>query len=125
MSAELTQLVVAERRGNTAVMALESASIGPAAFVLTQFWPAVGGAIFAVLAVLLAVGLAKRRALGKLLDAHDEISRIDRVTWLGRPAVRVRFERGGRVTLATWNSDRERVIAALETRELPEARLLR
>ena len=125
MTDELKTLVVVEKRGLDAIAGLTMIMGGAGAYWALQMLPVFGYAI--VLGVLAIVGrcLHRRRALGKLLAQRNEIAGVDRITSLGRPALRVRFLEGGSVTLPTWNHDRERVFTLLSHRELPPARLLK
>ena len=125
MTDELKTLVVVEKRGLDAIAGLTMIMGGAGAYWALQMLPVFGYAI--VLGVLAIVGacLHKRRALGKLVARRNEIAGVDRITSLGRPALRVRFLEGGSVTLPTWNHDRERVFTLLSHRELPPARLLK
>jgi hypothetical protein len=125
MTDELQTLVVAEKRGLDAIAGLTLIMGGAAAYTMLRMFPIVGYWLFLVTMGAVALCMRKRRALGKLLARRDEIAGVDRVTSLGRPALRVRFLGGGNVTLPTWNHDRERVFTLLSHRELPPARLLR
>ena len=125
MTDELKTLVVAEKRGLDAISGLTLIMGGAAAYTMLRMFPIAGYWLFLVTMGAVALCVRKRRALGKLLARRNEIAGVDRVTSLGRPALRVRFLGGGTVTLPTWNHDRERVFTLLSHKELPPARLLK
>ena len=125
MSDELVRLVEGEKRGTDALASMSVVMFLSAAILLMRFLPPVGYMFFGVTGLSVVSWLNKRRALRSLLHRRNEIAGVDRTHWLGRPALRVRFLGGGEITLPTWNHDRERVVALLEKRELPPARLLR
>ena len=125
MTDELKTLVVVEKRGLDAIAGLTMIMGGAGAYWALQMLPVFGYAIFAGVLAIVGRCLHRRRALGKLLAQRNEIAGVDRITSLGRPALRVRFLEGGSVTLPTWNHDRERVFTLLSHRELPPARLLK
>jgi hypothetical protein len=122
---ELTALVVAEKRGLDAISGLTMIMGGAAAYTMLRMFPIAGTWLFLVTLGTVAFCIRKRRALGKLLARRYEIAGVDRITSLGRPALRVRFLEGGSVTLPTWNHDRERVFTLLSHKELPPARVLK
>jgi hypothetical protein len=125
MTDELKTLVVVEKRGLDAIAGLTMIMGGAIAYSALRMLPVFGYAIFAGVLAIVGRCLHRRRALGKLLAQRNEIAGVDRITSLGRPALRVRFLAGGSVTLPTWNHDRERVFTLLSHRELPPARLLK
>jgi hypothetical protein len=125
MTDELSALVTTERRGYHAIAGLTLIMGSSAAFMALGMWAPVGSALFFATAALAVMCLRRSRALRKLLSRRNEIAGVDRVTSLGRPALRVRFLDGGSVTLPTWNHDQDRVLTALSHRELPPARLLK
>lgn len=125
MRGELIHLVETERRGNAATGRLVFVVGSLLGLAAGGMWPIAGWTVFAILAVIVVRLIAKDRAYRRLLDSSTEIAQVERVTSLRRPALRVRFRGGGGLTLPTWNYDREQVVAQLERRELPPARLLR
>jgi len=125
MSDELVRLVEGEKRGTDALASMTVVMFLSAAILVSRFLEPLGYAFFAITGLSVVSWLAKRRALRSLLHRRDEIAGVDRIRWLGRPALLVRFLGGGSITLPTWNADRERVVALLEKRELPPAKLLR
>lgn len=124
MSDELVRLVEMEKSGADALASISVVLFVSAGFAMSRFFAA-GYGLFAIAGGCVLLWLVKRRALGRLLHRRNEIAAIERIRWLGRPAVRVQFLGGGAITLPTWNADRERVVALLEKRELPAARLLK
>jgi hypothetical protein len=125
MSDELVRLVESEKRGADALASLSVVTFLSAALITSRFFGPFGYGFFAIAGGSALLWMVKRRALGRLLHRRNEIDRVERVRWLGRPVVRVDFRGGGAITLPTWNADRERVVALLETHDLPPARLLR
>ena len=125
MSDELVRLVDMEKSGADALASISLVLFVSAGFAMSRFFGLVGYGFFFVAGGSVLLWLTKRRALGRLLHRRNEIERVERTRWLGRPAVRVRFLGGGAITLPTWNADRDRVVALLEKRELPPARLLK
>jgi hypothetical protein len=125
MSDELVRLVEGEKRGTDALASMSVVMFLSAAILMSRFLLPVGYALFAITGLSIVAWLDKRRALRKLLQRRNEIESVNKVSWLGRPALLVKFVGGGTITLPTWNHDRERVVALLEKRELPTAKLLR
>ena len=125
MSDELVRLVEGEKRGTDALASMSVVMFLSAAILMSRFLLPLGYAFFAITGLSVVAWLNKRRALRKLLQRRNEIETVSRTHWLGRPALCVRFVDGGTITLPTWNHDRERVVALLEKRELPAARLLK
>jgi hypothetical protein len=125
MSDELVRLVEGERRGTDALASMSVVMFTSAAILLSRFISPLGYAFFAITGLSVVSWLKKRRALRKLLHRRNEIEAVDRIKWLGRPALRIVFVDGASLTLPTWNHDRERVLSLLGKRELPPARLLR
>ncbi|HSN25396.1 MAG TPA: hypothetical protein VLT45_03900 [Kofleriaceae bacterium] len=122
---ELALLVDREKKGLASLIGVATLGWFFVASAAYMIWaPAVTVATLGWLGCY-ALYARKVRRYNRLLSDHAGIERIERVDWLGRPAVRVCFAGGATVRLPTWNHDRERVIALLETRELPAARLLR
>ena len=125
MSDELVRLVEGEKRGTDALASMSVVMFLSAAILAFRMVAPLGYACFTITGLCLVSWLNKRRALKKLLQRRNEIAGVEKISWLGRPAVRVRFLGGGDITLPTWNHDRERVVSLLERRELPAARLLK
>lgn len=122
---ELVRLVQGERREQAAIATGALVGLGIIGGLIAAFW-ATGGLILAGLGIIGGTrALHRRYQLGRLLDPKVEIERVERVTWLHRPALRVTFVRSYEITLPTWNADRERIFDLLQRRELPPARLLR
>jgi len=125
MTDELVRLVETEKRGADALMSLQFVIFMSAGIFATRVLGPLGYAVFAIAGASVVSWLLKRRGLGRLLSRRNEIEGVQRIRWLGRPAVRVAFLGGGAITLPTWNEDRERVVKLLQKHELPPARLLR
>jgi hypothetical protein len=125
MTDELRALVTTERRGYHAIAALTLIMGSSLAFMLLGMWVPIGSATFFATAAVAVTCVHRSSALRKLLSRRSEIAGVERITSLGRPALRVRFLEGGSVTLPTWNHDRERVFTLLSHKELPPARLLK
>lgn len=122
---ELVRLVEGERREQAAIAVGALFGLGVVGALISAVWTA-GGVILAASGVVGATrALHRRRQFGRLLDASVEIERVERVNWLGRPALRVTFVRSDDITLPTWNADRERIFELLQRRELPPARVVR
>jgi hypothetical protein len=125
MSDELVRLVEGEKRGTDALASMSVVMFLSAAILAVRMVAPLGYACFAITGLCVVSWLNKRRALRRLVQRRNEIERVTKISWLGRPALQVKFLGGGEITLPTWNHDRERVAALLEKRELPPARLLR
>jgi len=121
---ELVRLVEAERREQTAIAVGALVGLGFIGVLTAQFW--VGGLALVVLGLIGGTrAFHRRNQLGRLLDDTCEIERVERITWLRRPALRVLVATGDVITLPTWNADRERIFELLQHRELPPARVVR
>lgn len=125
MSDELVRLVEGEKRGTDALASMATVMFLSAAILASRFVPVLGYAFFTVTGASVVAWLNKRRTLRRLLRHRNEITDVQRISWLGRPALRIHFLGGSEITLPTWNHDRERVFLLLEKRELPTAKLLR
>jgi len=125
MTDELRALVTTERRGYHAIAGLTLIMGSSAAFMALGMWMPVGSALLFATAAVAIMCVRRSSALRKLLLRRNEIAGIDRITSLGRPALRVRFLEGGSVTLPTWNHDQDQVLTLLSHKELPPARLLK
>jgi len=122
---ELVCLVEGERREQAAVATGAFVGFGVVGGLITILFLAAGLAVIGLGLLGATRALRRRHQLGRLLDEKCEIERVERVTWLRRPALRVALAGGGTIMLPTWNTDRERIFEILQRRELPPARVVR
>ena len=122
---ELELVVEREKRGLSALLGVSTFAFFFALYAVYLVWQIALPLPISAWLVSCALIVRKRRRYDRLLHDRAGIEGIERLQWLGRPALRVRFLSGGEIRLPTWNVDRERVVALLGVRELPEARVLR
>ena len=122
---ELVLVVEREKRGLSALLGFSTFTFFFVLYAVYLVWPISLPLPIAAWLASCALIVRKRRRYDRLLRDRAGIEGIERLQWLGRPALRVRFLAGGSIRLPTWNVDRERVVSLLEMRELPAARVLR
>ena len=122
---ELELVVEREKRGLSALIGASTFAFFFALYAVYLVWQIALPLPIAAWVASCALIVRKRRRYDRLLHDRAGIAGIERLQWLGRPALHVRFLSGGSIRLPTWNVDRERIFDLLQRRELPPARVLR